>query len=268
MEKGTLERLHAWFDAYTARFRNGDSRVNANIRFKHDHSLRTEAQMIELAADLNLDEDQKAVAQAIGLVHDVGRFEQFSVFHTFSDGLSVDHGWLGAQVLCQTAALADLDRHVQHLICTAVHHHNKKQVPVHLSDPDLMYCRLVRDADKLDILQGLIATCQSLRADPEGFELEMDLPDEPHCTPRIVEAILNGQTVSFSDLRTFNDVMLIQLGWVYDVNFVPTFRQIRDRHMMEQILTLLPNLPEVHQIGKQVMAYVDGRLAERPVVSC
>ena len=43
----------------------------------------------------------------------------------------------------------------------------------------------------------------------------------------------------------------------YDVNFVPTFRRIRDRHMMEQILTFLPNLPEVRQIGRQVLAYVD-----------
>ena len=261
MEKGCIEQLHAWFETYTAGFYNGDSYVNANIRFKHDHSLRTEAEIVGLAEALNLDEDQKAVAQAIGLVHDVGRFEQFGVFRTFSDCVSVDHGWLGNQVLNQSGALANLDPHVQHLLCTAVLHHNKRHLPAHLSDPDLLYCRLVRDADKLDILRSLIQACRTLRTDPEGFELEMGLPDEPYCTPTIVEAVLHGLTVPYSDLRTFNDAILVQLGWVYDVNLTPTFKRIRDRRLPEQILALLPDLPDVHRIGLQVLAYVDDRLA-------
>jgi putative nucleotidyltransferase with HDIG domain len=265
MEKGWIERLHAWFDTYTAGFYNGDTYVNANIRFKYDHSLRTEAEILDLASELNLDEDQKAVAQAAGLLHDIGRFEQFGVFRTFSDCVSVDHGWLGTQVLHQSGVLTDLDPHLQHLLCTAVHHHNKRRLPAHLIEPDLLYCRLVRDADKLDILQSLIHVCQTLRTDPEGFELEMGLPDDPRCTPTIVEAVLHGQTVPYSDLRTFNDVLLVQLGWVYDVNFIPTFSRIKDRRLLGQILALLPDLPEVHRIGGQVMAYVDDRLAETPV---
>jgi hypothetical protein len=268
MEKGYIERLHAWFDAYTAGFYNGDSYVDANLRFKHDHSLRTEAEIVGLAAELNLEEDQKAVAQAVGLIHDVGRFEQFGVFRTFSDCVSVDHGWLGNQVLHQTGALVDLDPQVQHLLCTAVLHHNKKNLPAYLRDPDLLYCRLVRDADKLDILQSLIQACRTLRADPEGFELEIGLPDEPHCTPTIVEAVLHGKTVPFSDMRTFNDMILVQLGWIYDVNYTPTFKRIKDRKLPEQILALLPDLPEVHRIGQQVLAYVDGQLAQTPVGSC
>jgi len=267
MEKGCIERLHPWFDAYTAGFYNSDSYVNANIRFKHDHSLRTEAEILGLAIELNLEEDQKTVAQAIGLVHDVGRFEQFGVFRTFSDCVSVDHGWLGTQVLHQSGALEDLDSHVQHLLCTAVLHHNKRRLPAYLRDPDLLYCRLVRDADKLDILHSLIHACHTLRTDPEGFELEIGLPDEPHCTPAIVEAVLHGQTVPYSDLRTFNDAILVQLGWVYDVNLTPTFRRIRDRRLLGQILALLPDLPEVHQIGQQVLAYLDGRLAETQATS-
>ena len=267
MEKGCIERLHAWFDAYTAGFYNGDSFVNAHIRLKHDHSLRTEAEIVGLAEDLNLDEEQKAVAQAAGLLHDVGRFEQFRVFRTFCDHASLDHGCLGVEILRQTGALADLDPYARHLLCTAVLHHNKKHLSHHLSDPDLMYCRLVRDADKLDILQSLIHVCRTLRTDFDGIELELGLPDEPYCTPAILEAVLRGEAVSYSDLRTFNDVLLVQLGWVYDVNYIPTFRRIKDRRLPEEILSLLPDLPEVHRIGSQVLAYVDEQLAQTSVAS-
>jgi len=261
-----MERLRTWFESYTAGFYNGDSSVNAHIRLKHDHSLRTEAEILGLATDLNLDEDQKAVARVAGLLHDIGRFEQFSVFRTFNDQASTDHGSLGAQILRLTGALADLDPHVQHLLFMAVHHHNKKHLPVHLSDPERMYCRLVRDADKLDILQSLIHICRTLRQDFDGLDLEMDLPDEPCCTQAILEAVLRGEAVSYSDLRTFNDAILIQLGWVYDVNYTPTFQRIKDRRLPEQILALLPDLPDVRQIGQQVTAYVDEQLVEKPVV--
>jgi putative nucleotidyltransferase with HDIG domain len=268
MEEVSMEQLRTWFESYTAGFYGGDSYVNAHIRLKHDHSLRTETEILDLAEDLGLDHSQKTVAQAVGLLHDVGRFEQFSTFRTFSDHASTDHGSLGAQILQQTGVLAALDPHVQHLICVAVLHHNKRRLPGHLGDPDLMYCRLVRDADKLDILQTLIHICRTLRADFDGLDLDLGLlPDEPHCTPAILEAALRGEAVSFSELRTFNDALLVQLAWVYDINYVPTFGRIRDRRLLEQILGLLPDLPEIRQIGVQVTAYVDGRLAETPVAS-
>ena len=42
------------------------------------------------------------LAEAIAVLHDIGRFEQFFRYHTYSDSASVDHARLGADIIERT----------------------------------------------------------------------------------------------------------------------------------------------------------------------
>ncbi|MDH7599314.1 MAG: HD domain-containing protein [Sedimentisphaerales bacterium] len=122
-----MDRLVAdicrWFDLYVEAFLGHGPYVEANIRCKQVHCHRA-ALMVRLGRQLGLEVGLIPVARLAGLLHDVGRFEQFASYRTFMDAHSINHGRLGVEVLRRYGVLSRLDRHASHTILTAVRYHN------------------------------------------------------------------------------------------------------------------------------------------------
>ena len=78
-------------------------------RLKQLHSRRTCEEMLYLADELGLSENQKRIADVIALLHDIGRFEQFVGYRTYNDAKSVNHCLLGLDVLEKSAVFDGLD---------------------------------------------------------------------------------------------------------------------------------------------------------------
>ena len=76
----------------------------------------------------------------------------------------------------------------------------------------------------------------------------------------MVEDILCGRLMDYSKLRTLNDMKLLQLGWVYDVNFPATLKRIRHRKFLERIVDFLPKTEDIEKISKSIFEYVDSRI--------
>ena len=53
---------------------------------------------------------------------------------------------------------------------------------------------------------------------------------------------------------------LLQLGWVYDVNFAATLLRIKQLRYIESILTFLPDTADIRLAGKKVLEYIDRRI--------
>ena len=70
--------------------------------------------------------------------------------------------------------------------------------------------------------------------------IKLDLPDESHILDLVYSALMNGKVVQMADLETLNDFKLLQIGWIYDVNFSMTFQIIRDKRYLQKIRKALP----------------------------
>ena len=46
--------------------------------------------------------------------------------------------------------------------------------------------------------------------------------------------------MQMADLKTLNDFKLLQVGWVYDLNFPRTFQMVREHRCLETIREVLP----------------------------
>ena len=263
MNRRQTDKIKAFFDDYVAGFYGDDEYVNANIKLKDVHSRRVCSEMLYLADELALSDNQKAIARAIGLLHDIGRFEQFKRYRTYKDPESVNHCLLGLEILRRTNILGDLDPAERQIIEKAVEYHGFKELPGDLADPTLLFARMIRDADKIDVLHIVVKYQKLYEQDPDNFMLEIELADEPHCSPEIVDAILSGRLIDYSRLRTLNDMRLMQLGWVYDVNFTPTLRRIRQRKFLAKLLDCLPQTQEIRRVGEKILTYVDARLKKQ-----
>lgn len=260
MNSEQLTKFKAWFDEFVAGFYGSDEYINANIKLKQDHSGRVCSEMLYLADELHLADNQRLLAETIALFHDVGRFPQFLKYQTYSDPKSINHSLLGVEVLQKENVLAQLPDDERQIIETAIRYHGEKELPGNLTGDTLLLSKMIRDADKLDIFNVVIKAYIQQRDDPDNFKLEIEVPDEPGFTPGVLEAILTGGRIDYKSLRTLNDMKLCVLGWVYDVNFIPALRRLKQRRHLEMIFEFLPDTPDIRKVREKIFAYVEDRV--------
>ena len=107
-----------------------------------------------LATMLNLSEEDILLAELIGLLHDIGRFEQIKNYHTFLDKESIDHAEYGNKILFEDDLIRNFitEDKYDEIIKTAISNHNKPCISNDLTNYERLHAMIIRDADKTDIL--------------------------------------------------------------------------------------------------------------------
>ncbi len=155
---------------------------NPRVALKIEHSLRVADLCRTIAQNEHYQKNDCDLAWLIGLLHDIGRFEQLRRWNTFSDAQSTSHATLSVEVLfdvkddennsnknnndnndvertgknANNAVLLRSfidDTLEDNLIRKAVGLHSVFHLPDTLSNREHVFCSIVRDADKLDILE-------------------------------------------------------------------------------------------------------------------
>jgi hypothetical protein len=257
-----FEKLVQWFGDYVQRFysQTGDEYLNNNLYLKETHTHRVCGETRLLAEALKLDTNDARITETIALLHDVGRFEQFKKYRTYKDTTSEDHATIALRVMGAEHVLDGFDPDEKILIERAVEYHNKKILPDGLDARTELFSKIIRDADKIDIYFLIIENLKRYYANPCTFKLEIEFPDDPKCSPQILEAVEKGHQIDYSILRTLNDAILLQIGWVHDMYFDATLRRIVERGYIEQFISWLPKTDDVKRAADAVMRYVENRL--------
>jgi len=262
MDAGEYEQLRMLFNDYAKSFFGDDNYINANLQLKLDHTYRVFDEMRYLADRLKLSQPNKMIALTTALLHDIGRFPQFVRYKTYNDCRSINHCKLGANELLRLKVLDAFPEQERRYILAAVKYHGAVDLPADLSGETLLHCRLIRDADKIDIYHVVLTCYAEYLKDPQHFQLELDFPDTPGYSPELLESLSQGQPLLYSRLKTLNDLKLMQLGWVFNINFTAALERIQQRGYLKQLADYLPDVPELKQFCCMVFDYVDRRIAE------
>lgn len=253
-----LAPLRAWFASYCGSFRSADLELQRNFDLKELHT-RNVCEAARLIAQEGSPRRQM-LAQVAALCHDLGRFPQFREFRTFKDSESLNHAHLSAQILKQSDLLDFLPKPERDSVLLAVRLHNAYLVPAGLAPETDDLLRIVRDADKLDIWRVFIDffhTPEAERASGPG----LGFPDLPVCSPQVLAAVASGEMVQLSAIKSLNDFKLLQLSWVYDINFLSTLRLIEERGVLQRLAATLPGDAAVLDVLARVQSYLKRRLA-------
>ena len=260
MQDLQLKIFKEWFTDFVRGFYTADDEfLNANIQLKECHTHRVCNEMRQLTAASKMDESDSLIAETIALFHDAGRFPQFQKYRTYKDTISVNHCLLALKVLADHNVLAVLSDDHRVTIEKAIEFHGIKELPS-LDERTLHFAKLIRDVDKIDIFELLIKNYRLLCDDPDSFPWELEFPDTPECNPQVIDALLNRELIHYDQIKTVNDAKLLQLGWVYDVYFDYSLKQINDRGYLQAIIHLLPETGEVKQATDSILSYVKNRI--------
>ncbi len=239
MEQSRLDALHDWFDSYVQTYNDIDAEGYRNILLKVEHTRKVCEIMALLAEGEGLPPGQARIAEATALLHDVGRFPQFRRWRTFRDSDSDNHARLGIEVIRAQGLLADLPEEERTIIEEAVRFHNLLALPANHASPTDLYIRLIRDADKLDIWRVFFDYFR-LPDNQRPSAVTLGFPDHPRITPACVGELSSGRIIDLKNVQVLNDFKLLQISWVYDLNFPTSYRLLQQRRHIEALAGTLP----------------------------
>lgn len=257
---GETAAFRTWFAGYVQRYRSGNLLARAHVQFKEDHTYRVCRNIVTIAEALKLGERCVCLAEVLALLHDIGRFEQYNRHHTFLDEKSEDHGKLGATILRREGVLKWLDEGVREVIFKGVENHNAFGVPQDESEAVVLFSKLLRDGDKLDLLTAE-TELEEFQVNVSNPAVELDLLDVPELSEGALRAIRANRCVRKVDVKSYQDLKLFRLSWVFDFHFLPTLRLLHQRETLDKIVATLPDRDEIRAVRDQINGYVAQRIA-------
>lgn len=255
MKQEQWDKIKKWFVQFLRRYDTVDELITTNLRYKEIHSFAVSKICSQIAQSLSLEKEEMLLAEVIGLLHDTGRFPQFYTYKTFKDSLSEDHASLGVRVLREENVLECLSREEQEIVIQSIQCHNCFELPKKNDHIDL-FSKIIRDSDKLDIFRFILESENKRFLGETNKTIQLELEEKPTYSETMLISILNNRCCLYSNLESIHDFKLLQLSWVYDINFPVTFSMLQERKYIEQICSTLPKLENIQLMTEHVLAYV------------
>lgn len=254
------------------------------IKLKIDHTYRVAGLCQRIAESLGLSEPDVDIAWLLGMLHDIGRFEQIRRFGTFNDAQSVDHAEFGADLLfkeglirkfaegyyeeCELAEPENQEdeqiiKNNEHhnkdtgLLEMAIRQHNKYRVKEDLTERQRMFCDILRDADKVDIFKVNADIPMEIIYDVTTEELKNGI-----ITKEVLESFYKKETVLKSVRRSAVDHIVGHISLLFELVYKESYRQAKEQGYVYKLLDFKSDVPEVNAEFDDMRKYVDEFLME------
>ena len=270
-------------NAFAEYVRNYDP-SDEKIKLKIDHTYRVAGLCQRIAESLGLSEPDVDIAWLLGMLHDIGRFEQIRRFGTFNDAQSVDHAEFGADLLfkeglirkfaegyyeeCELARSGNEEaeqiiKNNEHhnkdtgLLEMAIRQHNKYRVKEDLTERQRMFCDILRDADKVDIFKVNADIPMEIIYDVTTEELKNGI-----ITKEVLESFYKKETVLKSVRRSAVDHIVGHISLLFELVYKESYRQAKEQGYVYKLLDFKSDVPEVNAEFGDMRKYVDEFLME------
>ena len=251
-----LNNARKQFEEYLKGYDGSDSKIH--LKAVHTFCVMEAADAI--CQGEGFSQEDRQLALLIALLHDIGRFEQLKAFSSFDDKL-FDHASFGVKVLFEEGLIRRFiaDPQYDGIIQAAIRWHSVYSLDQagELTPRQLLHCRIIRDADKLDNFRV---------KDTERLETLFDVPEKvvanESITPAILEAVRSHRCILSSDRVTHMDCWVSYLAFIFDLNFAASFRWIKERDYMNRNINRIAyenpqTKQDMEEIRRICCAYID-----------
>lgn len=270
-------------NAFAEYVRNYDP-SDEKIKLKINHTYRVAGLCQRIAESLGLSEPDVDIAWLLGMLHDIGRFEQIRRFGTFNDAQSVDHAEFGADMLFKEGLIRKFaegyyeecelaepeNQEDEQIIKNNEHHnkdtgllemeirqHNKYRVKEDLTERQRMFCDILRDADKVDIFKVNADIPMEIIYDVTTEELKNGI-----ITKEVLESFYKKETVLKSVRRSAVDHIVGHISLLFELVYKESYRQAKEQGYVYKLLDFKSDVPEVNAEFDDMRKYVDEFLME------
>ena len=233
---------------------------NPKIKRKYEHSFRVMEAAGKIARSLNLSDEEIEISRLIGLLHDIGKFEYKKENSELKDYFTLEHGELGVKVLQKDNYIREYisEDKYDNIIFKAIKNHDLYKIEEGLSEKELLFAKIIRDADKLDIFF-------------EGAEMfwntkkEQEEVAEAHITKEVLDQFYNCICIDRKNVVTPVDSLISFITFIFDINFTYNYKIIKQEKYIDRILDKFEFQEEVTKeqmddVRKFVKEYIEKQI--------
>lgn len=237
------------------------------VRLKVEHTYRVSDLSENVAESLQLPQEDVDLAWLIGLLHDIGRFEQLKNYGTFIDAQSINHAEYGADILFNEGKMRIRDyvkdASEDMLIKTAVTYHSAYRIPDNLDERTEMFCHIIRDADKIDILKVNVDFPLE-----EIYNVTREELRSGQVTEEVLDCFAQEQAVLRSLKRSAVDHVVGHISLVYELVYPISLDLVIKQGYLEKMMNFSSDNPvtmkQFERIRTKMSKYVSNRKSNTP----
>lgn len=254
------ETVRENFRKYTAAYDASDEKIALKI----GHTYRVAELCKQIAESAGCKETDMELAWLLGMLHDIGRFEQLRRYDTFNDAESIDHAQLGADILfgkngnksCIREYIADAGQDA--LIETAIRVHSAYRVPDELDERTSLFCNILRDADKVDILRVNVETpLEEIYNTTREELLHADV------TPAVVESFYEHHATLRSLKKTPVDHIVGHVSLLFELVFPKSLQIAQQQGYWKKLIAFPVENPETLATFRRLEAEMERFIENR-----
>lgn len=245
------------FANYTDNYDSTDGKISLKI----DHTYRVAELSDRICDSINLEGYDKNIAWLIAMLHDFGRFEQVRRFGTFSDAQSVDHAELSADLLFKEGLIdlfcteCDFD-----VVEAAIRAHNKYRIPAEYDERTTMFSKIIRDADKIDILKVNVETPQEVIYNISTEELKTS-----YVSQEVLKAFNEEHCILRSLKQTPIDTIIGHLSLIFELEFPVSYRIVKEQGYYLKTLKIMEESdnPKTRELTEMVKTKLEDYISRK-----
>ncbi len=249
------EKVQKVFADYVEHYNSKDEKVKLKIV----HTYRVADLSEQIAQSIGLNSAEKDLAWLIGMLHDIGRFEQLKNYGTFIDAQSIDHAAYGTDILFEQGVIRDYvdSTEEDELIETAIRCHNVYRIPEELDARAEMFCQILRDADKIDILKVNV-----------DFRLEdiYNVTSEELRNAQVSEAVLESLKEHQATLRSLKqtsvDHVVGHISLVFELVYQKSLEIVLEQGYLDKLLNFRSDNPKTMDQFKKIRSEMERYIAK------
>lgn len=249
------DRLFHKILAYMGTFSEENKNYQEHYQLKKDHTFRVVDEVLSIGKQLKLNKNTLVLAETLALLHDIGRFEQYRQYQSFNDAKTENHAAMAVHIMEEQNWLVDYSQNEKTVIKESILLHNVRKLPGDLSNDIKLLTKMLRDADKIDILyvvlQNNIGHIMGLKSDDTDYEV----PES------IAGYFEQRKPVAIEYAQKLNDFRLIRASWIFDLNFKPSFIRFKERNYIPRILEKIPDSEKLDRIYNICIDYLEEKIS-------
>lgn len=237
-------------------------KLGFELKVIHTYQVARNSKM--LAQRLDLGQEDIELAELIGLLHDIGRFEELKMLNRF-DNIKFDHAGHGVKVLFEDNLIRNFieDNQYDEIIKQAIQNHSKFEIPKDLEQRTLLHCKIIRDSDKLDNFR--VKQEERMEAIfPKIINAKEEIENSKISEP-VYQAIKELKCVKLKDRKTPLDYLICILAFAFDLNFSVSYQTVKNHdymnHLIDRFDYKIPETKEeMEEIRRTLNRYINEQI--------
>lgn len=249
-----LENAKKEFEKYISNYNQKDTEIKRKI----DHSYRVSKISKKIAESLNLEKEEIEIAELIGLLHDIAKIDQRSNNVVYKDLENTEHGNAGAIILERNNYLRNYiqKNKYDNYIKTAIVNHSKYAIQKNLKEQELLFSKIIRDADKIDILYQASTIFWK-----NGVRVNEQI------SKKVIEEFKEKIKIHRENVKNTIDRIISTISMIYDINYLKSFEIIKENNYINKIIDKLEiedkeTKENVENIRKISNKYIENKIQE------